>query len=181
MSKILIITEKPSVGRDIGRVLKASQKSDGYIFNDKYVISWAIGHLLTLCEPEDYNPALKTWRMDTLPILPEKICTKPIKKTDKQLKILTKLLQDKTISEVICATDSGREGELIFRYIYSHARCAKPVRRLWISSMTDEAILAGFNNLRPSSDFDNLYHSALCRSHSDWLVGINASRAYSIK
>ncbi|MCL2854148.1 MAG: DNA topoisomerase III [Defluviitaleaceae bacterium] len=180
MSKTLIIAEKPSVGRDIGRVLKATSKGDGFIYGSSYIISWAIGHLLTLCEPEDYDPTLKKWTAVSLPILPQQIRTKPIKKTAGQLRILTRLMKDKEVSSIICATDSGREGELIFRYIYHHAGCKKPVHRLWISSMTDEAIREGFANLRPLADFDNLYHSALARSHSDWLVGINASRAYSI-
>ncbi|MCL2234933.1 MAG: DNA topoisomerase III [Defluviitaleaceae bacterium] len=180
MSKTLIIAEKPSVGRDIGRVLKATSKGDGFIFGQNYIISWAIGHLVTLCEPEDYDPALKRWTAASLPILPAQIRTKPIKKTASQLRVLTRLMKDKDVSSIICATDSGREGELIFRYIYNHAGCGKPVMRLWISSMTDEAIREGFANLRPLADFDNLYQSALCRSHSDWLVGINASRAYSI-
>ncbi|MDR2167502.1 MAG: DNA topoisomerase 3 [Clostridiales bacterium] len=180
MTKTLIITEKPSVARDIARVLNIRTKGEGFFSNEKYIISWAIGHLLTLCEPEDYNPALKKWAVRDLPILPEKIRTKPIFKTQGQLRILVRLLRSQEVSEIVCATDSGREGELIFRYIYAHAGCRKPVRRLWISSMTDAAISAGFANLRPMADFDNLYNSALVRSHSDWLVGINASRAYSL-
>jgi len=180
MGKTLIIAEKPSVGWDIARVLGAKTKGDGFVSNDKYIVSWAIGHLLALCEPEDYDPALKRWTAQSLPILPSQIRTKPIKKTSAQLRTLVNLMKNNTVSNIICATDSGREGELIFRYIYTHARCNKPVQRLWISSMTDEAIRDGFANLRPMENFDNLYHSAKSRSHSDWLVGINASRAYSI-
>ena len=180
MTKTLIITEKPSVARDIARVLKVSGRGEGFLQSPEYVISWAVGHLLTLCEPDDYNPNLKRWSMATLPILPTQIRTKPVKKTEPQLKVLLNLLKSGDTGKVICATDSGREGELIFRYIYNYAKCTKPVSRLWISSMTDEAIKAGLANLKPASDYDNLYHSALCRSHSDWLVGINASRAYSI-
>ncbi|MCL2753445.1 MAG: DNA topoisomerase III [Defluviitaleaceae bacterium] len=180
MGKKLIVAEKPSVGRDIGRVLGVSSKGDGFIFNERYIISWAIGHLLTLLEPEDYDPALKRWTVESLPIIPKEIRTKPVKKTAAQLRTLVRLMKDNEVSNIICATDSGREGELIFRYIYAHAKCRKPVERLWISSMTDEAIQTGFANLRPMADYDNLYNSARCRSYSDWLVGINASRAYSI-
>jgi len=181
MSKTLIITEKPSVGRDIARVLGVRGKGEGYLFGGEYIVSWAVGHLLTLCEPDDYNPRLKRWNVHDLPILPEQIRTKPIAKTEAQLKVLIKLIKQADVNSLICATDSGREGELIFRYIYAYAGSAKPVKRLWISSMTDDAIRAGFQNLRPMSDYDFLYYSALCRSHSDWLVGINASRAYSIR
>ncbi|MCL2575304.1 MAG: DNA topoisomerase III [Defluviitaleaceae bacterium] len=181
MSKILVIAEKPSVARDIARVVGANTKGDGVLSGGKYIISWAIGHLLTLCDPDDYDPALKKWTVQSLPIIPAQIRTKPIKKTAAQLRILTRLMKDATISNIICATDSGREGELIFRYIYNHAKCKKPVQRLWISSMTDEAIRIGLENMRPAADFDNLYNSALCRSHADWLVGINASRAYSLR
>jgi len=180
MTKTLIITEKPSVARDIARVLSVKGRGEGYLAGEKYIISWAVGHLLTLCEPDDYDPSLKRWSMHDLPILPQTIRTKPVKKTYPQLKILVGLMKNADVGSIVCATDSGREGELIFRYIYNYAKCQKPVTRLWISSMTDEAIQAGFANLRPMSDYDSLYHSAQCRSHSDWLVGINASRAYSI-
>ncbi len=181
MDKILVIAEKPSVGRDIARVLKCDKKSDGYLYSEEYVISWAIGHLVTLKNPEDYDSKLKSWRFETLPILPEKIELKSIKTTEKQLKILRKLMNDKEISSIVCATDSGREGELIFRYIYDICKCNKSVKRLWISSMTDKAIMDGFKNLKDSSEYDNLYKSAKCRSEADWLVGINATRAYTLK
>jgi len=176
----LIVAEKPSVGRDIARVLGVRGKGEGCLCNDQYVVSWAIGHLVTLCEPEDYDAALKRWKMEHLPIIPEEIQLKSVRKTAAQLTVLRKWMKSKEITEIICATDAGREGELIFRYIYDFAKCKKPVRRLWISSMTDTAIREGFAHLRPLADYDNLYHSARCRSHADWLVGINASRAYSL-
>lgn len=179
--KLLVITEKPSVARDIAKVLKCSKKGVGYFYNEEYIISWAIGHLVTLCDPEEYNQDLKKWKMDTLPIIPDNIKTKAIKKTREQLKILNNLINMKEVSALICATDSGREGELIFRYIYSISKCKKPFQRLWISSMTDESIKEGFKNLKNGEEYDNLYKSAKCRSEADWLVGINASRAFTLK
>lgn len=179
--KSLIIAEKPSVARDIGKVLKCNKKENGYIYNDKYIISWAIGHLVTLCDPEEYDKSLKKWNIDTLPIIPKNIKIKAIKNTRSQLKILDELMNSKDIKELICATDSGREGELIFRYIYNITKCKKPFKRLWISSMTNEAIKEGFESLKPGKEYDNLYLSAKCRSEADWLVGINASRIFTIK
>ncbi len=179
--KTLVVAEKPSVGRDIARVLKCGGKGDGFLFSDEYIVSWAVGHLVTLYDPEDYNKELKKWRVDTLPIIPENIKTKAIYSTKKQFDILKKLMNGKDISYIICATDSGREGELIFRYIYNLVKCKKSFKRLWISSMTDSAIKDGFNNLKDGSEYDNLYISAKCRSEADWLVGINASRAFTLK
>lgn len=181
MGKKLVIAEKPSVARDIAKVLKCTKKGDGFIFSEDYIVSWAIGHLVTLCDPEDYDESLKSWKYQTLPILPEEIKLKPIKQTKAQLNILKKLMKDKEVDEIICATDSGREGELIFRYIYEIVKCKKPFKRLWISSMTDVSIKEGFSKLKDGSDYDNLYISARCRSESDWLVGINATRAYTLK
>ena len=181
MGKILVVAEKPSVGRDIAKVLKCTKKGDGFLFSDDYVVSWAIGHLVTLCEPEDYGDQYKSWRKDTLPIIPDQIKLKPIADTKKQLNILKKLMSDKDIESLVCATDSGREGELIFRYIYDICKCKKTFQRLWISSMTDTAIKDGFSKLKPGAAYDGLYLSAKCRSESDWLVGINATRAYTIK
>lgn len=181
MSKILVIAEKPSVGRDIAKVLKCTKKENGYLTSDSYIVSWAIGHLVTLSEPEDYNENLGRWTFNTLPIIPDTIKLKPIKNTKDQLNILYKLMNSEDVSSLICATDSGREGELIFRYIYEITKCNKPFKRLWISSMTDKAIKDGFNNLKDSIHYDDLYKSAKCRSESDWLVGINATRAYTIK
>lgn len=181
MGKELIIAEKPSVARDIAKVLKCSGRRDGFIEGDDYVITWAVGHLITLSEPEDYNEKFKKWDYKTLPILPEEIKIKPYEKTVKQLKIITNLVNRKDVSSLICATDSGREGELIFRYIYTYTGSDKPFKRLWISSMTDEAIQEGFEKLKDGSAYDTLYQSAKCRSESDWLVGINATRAYTTK
>ncbi len=179
--KKLVIAEKPSVARDIARVLKCDKKGDGFLYNDDYIISWAVGHLVTLCEPEEYDAKYKRWQMETLPIIPDKIKTKAIKNTVSQFKILKKLMDSPKVDSLICATDSGREGELIFRYIYELAGCKKPFQRLWISSMTNKAISDGFASLKDGSEYDNLYISAKCRSEADWLVGINASRAFTIK
>lgn len=179
MTKELIIAEKPSVARDIAKVLGCKSKGDGYIEGDAYVITWAIGHLITLCEPEDYDKKYKKWNYKDLPIIPQSINTKPYSKTFKQLKIIKELINRKDINALICATDSGREGELIFRYIYNYFKCKKPFKRLWISSMTDKAITEGFEKLKDGSNYDNLYYSAKCRSEADWLVGINATRAYT--
>ena len=181
MGKILVIAEKPSVASDIARVLKCKDRGEGFLYNEKYIVSWAIGHLVTLFEPEDYDVSLKKWSMDTLPVLPENIKLKALPKTKSQLKVLSKLMNSKDTESIICATDSGREGELIFRYIYDIVKCKKPFKRLWISSMTDTAINEGFKNLKNGSDYDNLFHSAKCRSEADWLVGINATRAFTVR
>ncbi len=181
MGKTLIIAEKPSVARDIAKVLKINSKGDGFLFNDTHIISWSVGHLVTLCDPEDYNAELKPWRLNTLPIIPKEIKLKPIERTRSQLKILDSLMNSPKVSHIVCATDSGREGELIFRYIYSITKCTKPFSRLWISSLTPEAIKTGFENLKDGKEFDCLYNSAKCRSEADWLVGINATRAYTIQ
>ena len=181
MGKTLIIAEKPSVGRDIAKVLKCKSKGDGYLSSDEYIISWAVGHLVSLADPQDYDPSLKKWSLGSLPIIPSSFQLKPIQSSKKQLDVLKKLMSLKEVDSLICATDSGREGELIFRYIYDYAKCRKPFRRLWISSMTDKAITEGFDKLKPGSEYDNLYRSAKCRSEADWLVGINASRAYTLR
>lgn len=181
MGKILIIAEKPSVGRDIARVLKCSIRGDGFLSSETYIVSWAIGHLVTLFDPEDYNKTLKSWNINTLPIIPDKMNLKPIQKTKKQLQILKQLMNSKEVTSIICATDSGREGELIFRYIYEIVNCKKSFNRLWISSMTDVAIKEGLSSIKPGKDYDNLYYSARCRSEADWLVGINATRTYTLK
>ncbi len=180
MSKTLIIAEKPSVARDIAKNLKASQKGDGFLFGNSYIISWAIGHLVSLVNPDELDEKYKKWSLDTLPILPKEIPLKILPKTKKQFIILKNLLHNEEVSQVICATDAGREGELIFRLIYTMAKSTKPVQRLWISSLTDEAILEGFKKLKNASEYDSLYQSALCRSQADWLVGMNASRAFTL-
>lgn len=181
MGKTLVIAEKPSVARDIAKVLGASEQADGCLIGTKYIVSWAIGHLVTLAEPEAYDVAYRKWSFDTLPILPEKMKLQAISKTRSQLRILHHWLHSREIDDVICATDSGREGELIFRYIYEITKCKKPFRRLWISSMTESAIRDGFAHLKAGAEYDLLYHSAQCRAIADWLVGMNASRAYTIQ
>ena len=142
--KALVIAEKPSVGRDIARVLGCREKKNGYIEGDKYVVTWAIGHLVRLKMPEEYDPGLKKWRTEDLPVIPDKMQLKPVESTAAQFKIVQELYNRKDIGEVISATDAGREGELIFRYIYELVGCTKPVKRLWISSLTDTAIREGF-------------------------------------
>ncbi len=178
---ILIVAEKPSVARDIAKVLKATQKGEGFLRNDKYIVSWALGHLVTLCEPDEMDEKYKKWRMQDLPIIPSVMQTKVIKNTASQYKVLKNLMQDKEVESLICATDAGREGELIFRLIYEKVGCNKPFDRLWISSMTDEAIKEGFSSLRPSSHYEGLYNSAKCRAHADWIVGMNLSRAFTLR
>ncbi|WP_312060588.1 DNA topoisomerase III [Anaerotignum sp.] len=181
MGRILVVAEKPSVARDIAKTLGAGQKGDGCLLGEKYVVSWAIGHLVTLAEPEEYGEKFKKWSFASLPIIPEEMELKAIKNTRSQLKVLHKWMNDKEIASIICATDSGREGELIFRYIYEITKCKKPFQRLWISSMTEQAIKEGFANLKDSTAYDLLYHSAKCRSEADWLVGMNATRAYTLR
>lgn len=179
--KKLIVAEKPSVGRDIARVLGIREKGDGYLYGDHYVVTWAIGHLVSLCEPGEFDERYKRWSMALLPMLPQQIPLKVLPDTRGQFLRVSKLMNSPKIDSVICATDSAREGELIFRYIYQMAGCRKPVERLWISSMTDEAIRQGFQQLKPSSAYDALYESARCRSEADWLIGMNASRAFSLR
>ena len=175
MGKIVVVAEKPSVGRDIARVLGCRTGGDGCLIGDRYIVTWAVGHLVTLKEPDELDPKYEKWSFSTLPILPETI---PLKVQYSKVK---KLINDKETDSLICATDAGREGELIFRYIYEMAGCKKPFQRLWISSMTDEAINEGFRDIRPGTDYDGLYESARCRSKADWLVGMNASRAFTLK
>ena len=179
--KKLIVAEKPSVAKDIARVLGAKSRGDGYLYGEEYVITWAIGHLVSLCEPGEVNEKWQKWNMYDLPMLPQSIPLKALPATKKQYDTVRKLMNSDKIDSVICATDSAREGELIFRYIYELAGCKKPVERLWISSMTDAAIRQGFDNLKPSACYDALYESARCRSIADWLVGMNASRAFSLR
>ena len=181
MGRIVVLAEKPSVGRDIARVLGCKTRGDGCLIGDPYTVTWAVGHLVTLAEPDEMDEKLKKWSFETLPILPESIPLKVISSTKKQFSIVKKLINDKETDSLICATDAGREGELIFRYIYEKAGCKKPFNRLWISSMTDEAITEGFRSIRPGADYEGLYASAQCRSQADWLVGMNASRAFTLK
>ncbi|MDO5299403.1 MAG: DNA topoisomerase 3 [Clostridia bacterium] len=177
----LVVAEKPSVARDIARVLGAGNRGENCLTGGGYVVTWALGHLVTLKEPQELDERYTRWRAEDLPILPARMETKVIKKTRSQFLAVKKMLCDEETEKVVCATDSGREGELIFRYIYEQAGCKKPVLRLWISSMTDEAIRAGFDALRPSRDYDALYASARCRADADWLIGMNATRAYTLR
>lgn len=181
MPHTLVVAEKPSVARDIARVLGASGRGEGYLSGADYVVTWAIGHLVTLKEPEEIDPRYKRWKQEDLPIIPDKMPLKVLPKTRPQFKIIKTLMNDPETTDIICATDSGREGELIFRYIYEMTGCHKSVRRLWISSMTDESIKNGFAKLKPSADYDALYKSARCRSEADWLIGMNLSRAYTLR
>ena len=181
MGKIVVLAEKPSVGRDIARVIGCRTKGDGCLIGEQYIVTWAVGHLVTLAEPDEMDEKYKKWSFATLPILPEEIPLKVISGTRSQFSTVKKLINDKETDSLICATDAGREGELIFRYIYEKAGCKKPFERLWISSMTDEAIREGFREIRPGKDYDGLYESARCRSRADWLVGMNASRAFTLK
>ena len=175
----LIITEKPSVARTISKVLGATARRDGYLEGGGYLISWCVGHLVELAPPGVYDPRLERWDRADLPILPEKWQYLVSSSTKKQFDVLCKLMHRADVDRIVCATDAGREGELIFRLVYHQCGCRKPVSRLWISSMEDAAIRAGFANLKPSTEYDSLYKAALCRERADWLVGINATRLFS--
>ncbi len=177
---ILVVAEKPSVARDIARVLKC-RKTEGWFESTTHRVTWALGHLVTFKDPDEIDERYKKWRKDDLPILPDNIGTKIISKTRSQFSIVKKLMLDKETDSLICATDAGREGELIFRLIYDQARCKKPVQRLWISSLTDAAIKEGLDALKPGSAYEGLYQSAVSRAQADWLVGMNASRAFTLQ
>ena len=175
----LVIAEKPSVAMAIAKVLGANLRKDGYIEGNNYIISWCVGHLIGMSNPESYDEKYRKWNIEDLPIFPDNYKYEVSKYTKKQYGILRKLLTDKKVREVINACDAAREGELIFRLVYNQAKCKKPVKRLWISSMEDRAIEEGFNNLKDGREYENLYQSALARSQADWLVGMNLSRYYS--
>ena len=177
---VAVLAEKPSVARDIARILGATKQGDGYLQGNGYVVTWAIGHLVALGQPHDINPEWRRWRPDLLPMLPERWPLTVYDKTKDQFEVVRKIITSPRISRLVCATDAGREGELIFRYIYEAADCEKPVQRLWISSLTPDAIRRGFETLRPSSEYDPLADAAAGRSRADWLVGMNLSRAYSL-
>ncbi len=177
---IAVVAEKPSVGRDLAAVLGATRRGEGLLSGNGYVVTWAIGHLVGLAEPEGIRPQWKRWRREELPMLPERWPLTVFDATRTQFEVVRKVLNDPAVESVICATDAGREGELIFRLIYEAAGCRRPVRRLWISSLTEAAIRDGFQKLRPASDFDRLADAALGRSRADWLVGMNLSRAYGL-
>ena len=176
----LVIAEKPSVAQSIAAVLGATQRKDGYLEGNDYLVSWCVGHLVELAQPESYEEAWKKWSYESLPIIPQEWQHEVKSDTKAQYQILKKLMHDDRVDAVVCATDAGREGELIFRLTYNMAGCRKPMKRLWISSMEESAIRDGFHNLRPGSDYDNLYHSALCRQEADWLVGINGTRLFTV-
>lgn len=179
--KSLVIAEKPSVARDIARVLHCSQKENGALEGKEYVVTWALGHLVTLADPEEYDKKYTKWEMNTLPMMPEKMKLVVIRQTAKQYQAVKNQLFRKDIGDIVIATDAGREGELVARWILEKSGCRKPIRRLWISSVTDKAIRDGFHNLKDGKEYDNLYRAASARAEADWLVGINGTRALTCK
>lgn len=178
--KKLVIAEKPSVAKSIADVLGALDRQDGYFEGGGYLVSWCVGHLIELAEPESYGDQWKKWTFESLPVNPEHWQYEIKEDTKEQYDVLYGILHDSRVDEVVCATDAGREGELIFRLVYEQAGCSKPMKRLWISSMEESAIREGFENLKPGSDYEHLYHSALCRQEADWLVGINGTRLFTV-
>ena len=176
---ILVIAEKPSVGAAIGKVLGASSRRDGYLEGNNYIVSWCVGHLVGLADASSYDERFAKWRYSDLPIVPDEWLFEVPKDKQKQFKVLCDLMRDKRVTELVCATDAGREGELIFRLVYKKAGCTKPFKRLWISSLEDSAIREGFAHLRSSGEYDRLYEAALARSKADWIVGINGTRLFS--
>ncbi|WP_336809029.1 DNA topoisomerase III [Bacillus cereus] len=181
MSKSVVIAEKPSVARDIAKVLKCTKKGNGFLEGEKYIVTWALGHLVTLADPEVYDNKYKTWNLEDLPMLPERMKLVVIKQTGKQFNAVKHQLTRNDVNEVVVASDAGREGELVARWIIEKAKVNKPIKRLWISSVTDKAIKDGFNNLKPGKAYDNLYASAVARSEADWYIGLNATRALTTK
>ena len=181
MGKKLVIAEKPSVGKELARVLGCRQGREGYLAGSQFIVTWSFGHLVTLADPEAYGDQYKKWSLDTLPMLPGKMKLVVIKSTSKQFRVVKELLHSNEVGEVVIATDAGREGELVARWIIEKAGCKKPVKRLWISSQTDQAIREGFVHLKPGRDYENLYQSARSRAEADWLVGLNVTRALTCK
>ncbi|MGW6191308.1 DNA topoisomerase III [Bacillus cereus] len=181
MAKSIVIAEKPSVARDIARVLKCDKKGNGYLEGSKYIVTWALGHLVTLADPESYDVKYKKWDLEDLPMLPERLKLTVIKQTGKQFNAVKSQLLRKDVNEIIIATDAGREGELVARWIIDKVKMQKPIKRLWISSVTDKAIKDGFANLKPGKAYDNLYASAVARSEADWYIGLNATRALTTR
>lgn len=175
----LVITEKPSVAKTCADVLGAKKRQNGYLEGNGYLVSWCVGHLVELVMPQDYDEKYRKWRKEDLPIIPEKWKYRVSPSTKKQFNTLKKLMDRKDVDEVLCATDAGREGELIFRLVYHQAGCRKPFRRIWLSSMEDTAIRKAFSNPQPGADYDNLFEAARCREQADWIVGINATRLFS--
>ncbi|MGN7408251.1 DNA topoisomerase III [Sporosarcina sp. SAFN-010] len=181
MSKSLVLAEKPSVARDIARVLGCHKKGNGFLEGDRYIVTWALGHLVTHADPEGYGQEFKEWKMEHLPIIPQPFKLTPIKQTSKQYNAVKAQLRRGEVKDVIIATDAGREGELVARWILELAKNRKPIKRLWISSVTDKAIKDGFANLKDGKAYDNLYEAAAARAEADWVVGINATRALTVK
>ena len=175
----LVLAEKPSVAQSIAKVLGANKREDGYLEGNGYVVSWCVGHLVELAQPEAYGEQYGKWRYNDLPIFPSDWKYEVSSGTKKQFGILKKLMNRNDIESLVCATDAGREGELIFRLVYHKAECRKPFERLWISSMENSAIREGFEQLRAGTEYDALYEAALCRERADWIVGINATRLFS--
>lgn len=181
MSKSLILAEKPSVGRDLARVLHCNKKGNGYFEGEQHIVTWALGHLVTLADPEAYDEKYKSWRIEDLPMLPAQLKLVVIKQSGKQFYTVKEQMNRKDVRDIVIATDAGREGELVARWVIEKAQVKKPIKRLWISSVTDKAIKDGFNNLRSGKEYENLYASAVARAEADWLVGINATRALTCK
>jgi len=176
----LVITEKPSVSIALSRIIGATKHHDGYLEGNGYLVSWCVGHLVELSAPERYDERFAKWRLEDLPILPERFLYEVSTETRKQYQILKGLMERPDVTSLVCATDAGREGELIFRLVYNQCRCKKPFERLWISSMEDAAIREGFAHLKPGTEYDLLYEAALCRERADWIVGMNATRLFSL-
>ncbi|KEZ48986.1 DNA topoisomerase III [Metabacillus indicus] len=181
MGKIAVLAEKPSVGRDLARVLQCGKKGNGYFEGSKYIVTWALGHLVTHADPEAYSDSYKTWKMEDLPMLPNELKLVVIKKTSKQFHAVKAVLNRKDVTEIVIATDAGREGELVARWIIEKAHVHKPIKRLWISSVTDKAIKEGFKKLKNGKEYEPLFHSAEARAEADWIVGMNATRALTTK
>ncbi|KMP20392.1 DNA topoisomerase III [Bacillus cereus] len=181
MAKSLVLAEKPSVARDIANVLKCNKKGNGFLEGDKYIVTWALGHLVTLADPETYDKKYQKWNLEDLPMLPDRLKLSVIKQSGKQFNSVKSQLNRNDVNEIIIATDAGREGELVARWIIAKSKVNKPIKRLWISSVTDKAIKDGFNNLKPGKAYENLYFAAVARSEADWYIGLNATRALTTK
>ncbi|SEO21568.1 DNA topoisomerase-3 [Amphibacillus marinus] len=181
MSKTVVLAEKPSVGRDLARVLNCTKKQNGFFEGNQYIVTWALGHLVTLADPEVYDNKYKTWRIEDLPMLPDRLKLVVMRQTNKQFQTVKTQLNRKDVKEIVIATDAGREGELVARWIIDKVRVNKPIKRLWISSVTDKAIRDGFKALKPGKAYENLFYAAVARSEADWYVGLNATRALTTK
>lgn len=181
MGKTLVLTEKPSVGREVAKILNCNQKGNGCFVGARYIVVWALGHLVTLADPELYDDKYKTWKMEDLPMIPAKMDLVVMKETSKQFGVVKNLMRSPEVDDLIIATDAGREGELVARWIMKKAGWRKPVKRLWISSLTERAIREGFNNLKPGREYETLYAAAECRAEADWLIGLNVTRALTCK